>query len=196
MPAGARGLTVAVLSIRLYPDPVLRARCPEVEVFDDALVALARDMVETMHQAPGIGLAAPQVGIELRLAVVDLTVGEDPEQALTLVNPVVTAAEGLVVESEGCLSIPDFTDKVARPERIRVAARAVTGEPFEIEADELLARAIQHEIDHLDGVLFVDRLRGLRRERAKRHLRRLVAEAQTTPALAAPSAPDPEIPPP
>jgi peptide deformylase len=169
---------VAVLPIRLYPDPVLRVRCPQVESFDEALVALARDMVETMHQAPGIGLAAPQVGVELRLAVVDLSVGEDPEQVLTLVNPEVVAAEGLESESEGCLSIPDFTDKVTRPERIRVAARAVDGEPFELEADGLLARAIQHEIDHLDGVLFVDRLRGLRRERAKRHLRRMVVEAQ------------------
>ena len=148
-------------------------------MFDLELAALARDMVETMYDAPGIGLAAPQVGFERRLAVVDLSVGEDPEQLLTLVNPEVDEHEGLETESEGCLSIPDFNEKVVRPERIRVVAQSLEGERFELEARGLLARAIQHEIDHLDGVLFVDRLQGLRRERAKRHLRRLLRDAET-----------------
>jgi peptide deformylase len=168
-----------LLRIRQFPDPVLRQRCREVEAFDAELESLVRDMVETMYDAPGFGLAAPQVGVERRLAVVDLSVGEDPEQLLALVNPEVVEHEGLEEESEGCLSIPDFTEKVLRPERIRVVARSVRGETFELDAGGLLARAIQHEIDHLEGVLFVDRLKGLRRERAKRHLRRLVRETES-----------------
>ena len=159
--------------IRLYPDPVLRVRCPEVEVFDDELRRLADDMVETMHDAPGIGLAAPQVGVESRVAVVDLSVGEDPDQLHVLINPEVLDREGRGVEVEGCLSIPGITDKVPRPLRIRVRAQDVGGEAFEIEADDWLARAILHEIDHLDGVLFVDHLRGLRRERVRRQLKKL-----------------------
>lgn len=170
---------MSVLRIRLFPDPVLRQRCREVESFDQELRELAQDMVETMHGAPGIGLAASQVGVDRRLAVVDLSVGEDPEQLLILVNPEVVEHEGLAAENEGCLSIPDFTDKVARPERVRVAARSLEGEPFELAAEGLLARAIQHEIDHLDGVLFVDRLQGLRRERARRYLRRMAREADS-----------------
>jgi len=163
--------------IRIYPDPVLRVRCPEVETFDDALARLAADMVETMHDAPGIGLAAPQIGVEQRVAVVDLSVGEDPEQVHVLVNPEVLEEEGRAIEVEGCLSIPGITDKVKRPLRIKVRAQTIAGEPFELEADDWLARAILHEIDHLDGVLFVDRLMGLRKDRAKRQLRKL-AEAR------------------
>jgi len=159
--------------IRLYPDPVLRVRCPEVEIFDDELRRLADDMVETMHDAPGIGLAAPQVGVESRVAVVDLSVGEDPDQLHVLINPEVLDREGRGVEVEGCLSIPGITDKVPRSLRIRVRARDAAGEAFEIEADDWLARAILHEIDHLDGVLFVDHLRGLRRERVRRQLKKL-----------------------
>lgn len=165
-----------ILSIRRYPDPVLRQRCSEVEHFDEELGRLIADMVETMHAAPGIGLAASQVGIERRVAVVDLSVGEEPDQLLVLVNPVLLQAQGREDDSEGCLSIPDFTEKVTRPEAVVVAARDARGEAFEVTAEGLLARAIQHEMDHLDGVLFVDHLRGLRRERARRHLKRL-AEA-------------------
>ena len=168
---------MAILPIRIYPDPVLRVKCPPVERFDRELRELATAMVETMHHAPGVGLAAPQVGVELRLAVVDLSVGKDPEQLLVLVNPEVLAAEGSATEVEGCLSIPELTDKVERPERIRLGARDLQGEAYELEAEDWLARAIQHEIDHLDGVLFVDRLRGLRKDRARRQLRRL-AEAR------------------
>jgi len=133
--------------------------------------------VETMHDAPGVGLAAPQIGVEQRVAVVDLSVGEDPKQVHVLVNPEVLEEEGRAIEVEGCLSIPGITDKVKRPLRIKVRAQTVEGEPFELEADDWLARAILHEIDHLDGVLFVDRLMGLRKDRAKRQLRKL-AEAR------------------
>lgn len=172
---------MAILPIRLYPDPVLRRRCAEVTAFDAALRRLADDMVDTMIAAPGVGLAAPQVGVELRLAVVDLSVGEDPAALRILVNPRIVAHEGREAESEGCLSIPELTDKVERPRSIRVDALDLDGQPFAFDADGWLARAICHEIDHLDGVLFIDHLRGLRRERAQRQLRKFlrrdVAEA-------------------
>lgn len=168
---------MAVLPIRYYPDPVLRVKCPPVDTFDDDLERLVQDMVETMHGAPGIGLAAPQVGVEKRVAVVDLSVGEEASQLHVLVNPVIGEPSGTETEEEGCLSIPAFTEKVVRPERIAVEAMSTRGEPFRLEAEGWLARAICHEVDHLDGVLFVDRLRGLRRERGKRALKRLAREA-------------------
>lgn len=174
---------MARLPIRLYPDPVLRIRCSEVETFDDELKTFVADMVETMHAAPGVGLAASQVGVTRRVAVVDLSVGKDPGELLVLVNPEIVAAEGSEVDTEGCLSIPDFTEKVARSFAIKVRARSLAGEPFEIEADDWLARAIQHEVDHLDGVLFVDRLRGLRKERARRALKKMAErDAERTEA--------------
>lgn len=164
--------------IRLFPDPVLRVDCPPVERFDDELQALVDDMIETMHAAPGVGLAAPQIGIERSLCVIDLSVGEDPEAVHVLANPEIVEAEGSWTEVEGCLSIPDFSEKVDRPYRVRVRARDADGEPFELVAEEWLARAVCHEVDHLRGVLFVDRLRGLRRDRARRHLKRLARETE------------------
>lgn len=169
---------MALLEIRLYPDPVLRRRCPPVERFDDELRRLAADMVETMHAAPGIGLAAPQVGVETRLAVVDVTAGEDPDAVLVLANPEIVDSLGSGVEVEGCLSIPELTEKVTRPRRITVEARDLDGRPIRLEAEEWLARAICHEVDHLDGVLFPDRLRGLRKEKARRALKRLREESE------------------
>lgn len=169
---------MSVLAIRIYPDPVLRVKCPEVTVFDARLRKLAADMIETMHAAPGIGLAAPQVGAEQRLAVVDLSVGEDPKQVHILVNPQVVHREGLETDVEGCLSLPGLTDKVDRPTKVRVTAVDLNGQPFELEAEDWLARALCHEIDHLDGILFVDHLRGLRRERSKRQLKKLVGDRE------------------
>ncbi len=169
---------MALLPIRQYPDPVLRRRCPEVDSFDGELCRLAADMIETMHAAPGIGLAAPQVGVETRLAVVDITAGEDPEAIHVLVNPRVLESAGSGVELEGCLSIPDLSEKVTRPMRITVEAQDLAGETLRFEAEDWLARAICHEIDHLDGVLFPDRLRGLRKEKARRALRRLRQESE------------------
>ncbi len=168
---------MSVMPILLYPDPVLRVRCPEVTVFDDGLRKLAADMVETMHAAVGVGLAASQVGVETRLAVIDVSVGEEEDDALVLVNPVIDDPKGDERDVEGCLSIPEFTEKVDRPTEIRVRAQDLEGAPFELVAEGLLARVICHEVDHLDGVLFVDHLRGLRREKAKRHLRRMREEA-------------------
>lgn len=169
---------MALLPIRLYPDPVLRRRCPAVESFDDDLRRLAADMIETMHAAPGIGLAAPQVGIETRLAVVDLSAGEDAEAVHVLANPRILDSDGSAVELEGCLSIPDLNEKVTRPMRLLVEAQDLEGRTLRFAADDWLARAICHEIDHLDGVLFVDRLRGLRKEKARRALKRLREESE------------------
>ncbi|MCB1036379.1 MAG: peptide deformylase [Acidobacteria bacterium] len=169
---------MALLTIRLYPDPILREKCTPVETFDAELERLAADMIETMHRAPGIGLAAPQIGISRRLAVVDLSVGKDPEQLLTLVNPEILEQAGRETDVEGCLSIPGFTEKVTRPTNLRLHAQDLRGEPFELEADDWLARAICHELDHLDGVLFVDHLRGLRKEKARRQLKKLVRQTE------------------
>jgi peptide deformylase len=168
---------MAILPIRLYPDPVLRVPCPPVETFDDALRKLAQDMAETMYDAPGVGLAAPQVGVEAQLAVVDVTVGKEPDQLFTFVNPKISQPQGREVDVEGCLSIPRYTDKVARPLKIHVEAQDLEGRTFEMEAEGWLARAICHEVDHLHGILFVDHLRGLRKDRARRALKRLAVEA-------------------
>jgi peptide deformylase len=173
---------MAILPIRIYPDPVLRAKCRPVERFDDGLRKLAADMVETMHAAPGVGLAAPQVGVELRLAVVDVSVGEDPSLLVILINPEIVHREGAETEIEGCLSLPGISDKVERPLAVALRGLDLDGRPFELAAEGYLARAICHEVDHLDGVLFTDHLRGLRRERARRQLKRL-AEVQQEVAV-------------
>jgi peptide deformylase len=171
---------MAILPIRIYPDPILRVKCRRVETFDAGLRKLAANMVETMHAAPGVGLAAPQVGIDLRLAVVDISVGEDPTKIMILVNPEIVHREGMETDTEGCLSLPGITDKVDRPVAITLRAQSLDGKPLEIAAEEYLARAILHEVDHLDGVLFTDHLRGLRRERSRRQLKRLAEDQEVT----------------
>jgi peptide deformylase len=169
---------MAVLPIRIYPDPVLRAKCREVGDFGAGLRKLAADMIETMHAAPGVGLAASQVGVDLRVAVVDLSVGEDPQQIHVVVNPEIVHPEGSETEEEGCLSLPGINDKVSRPTRIAVRAVDLEGKPLEIQAEDWLARAFCHEIDHLNGILFTDHLRGLRKERARRQLKRLAEDQE------------------
>jgi len=164
---------MAILEIRLFPDPVLRVLCPPVETFDDALRRLADDMVETMYAAPGVGLAAPQVGIETRLAVVDVSVSKEPERLRILVNPEIVEFSGSETDFEGCLSIPQVSEKVTRPTRLRLRAQDLHGKPFELVAEDFEARAICHELDHLDGVLFIDHLRGLRRDKVRRRMRKL-----------------------
>ena len=164
---------MAILPIRFIPDSVLRVDCPEVTDFDDDLRRLVDDMVETMYAAPGVGLAAPQVGIEKRLAVVDVSVGNTEGALKVLINPRIVSQEGKVTDFEGCLSIPDISEKVARPRKIGVEAQDVNGERFSFETEDFEARAVCHEVDHLDGVLFIDHLRGLRREKVKRQIRKL-----------------------
>lgn len=167
---------MALREIVLVPDPILRREAMPVDTFDDDLRRLVADMVETMHAAPGIGLAGPQVNVSSRVAVVDVSAGEEPDGVVVLVNPVIEESSGSLVDVEGCLSIPEITDQVERATEIEVRAHDVHGEPFSLHAEGLLARAIQHEIDHLDGILFIDRLRGLRRERARRRLKRMLQE--------------------
>lgn len=164
---------MAILGIRLYPDPVLRIECPPVETFDDELRRLAEDMVETMYAAPGVGLAAPQVGVERRLAVVDVSVGKEDGRLMVLVNPEIVESKGSEIDFEGCLSIPQISEKVKRPTQVRLKARNLEGEPIELTAEDFEARAICHELDHLDGVLFIDHLKGLRRDKIRRKLRKL-----------------------
>jgi peptide deformylase len=169
---------MAILAIRIYPAPILRVKCRRVESFDAALRKLAGDMIETMHAAPGVGLAAPQVGVDLRLAVVDVSVGEDPAAISVLINPEIVRRDGMETDVEGCLSLPGINDKVDRPLAITLRAQGLDGASFELEAEEYLARAICHEVDHLDGVLFTDHLRGLRRERSRRQLKKLAADQE------------------
>ncbi len=159
---------MAILEILKFPDPRLRNRAKPVKRVDDEVRRLADDMLETMYQAPGIGLAATQVGVALQLVVVDIS--EERDQPLVLINPEVTAAEGEEEMEEGCLSVPGFYEKVKRAERVRVRALDLKGEPVEMELDGLLAVCVQHEIDHLHGKLFVDYLSRLKRERIRKKL--------------------------
>ena len=167
---------MSIRPIKIYPDPILRTDCAPVTEFDDELRGLVADIIETAHSAPGVGLAAPQIGVDRRVCIVDLSVGEDARALHTLVNPEIVKRQGSATDVEGCLSLPGITEKVTRPFEVRVEAQDVDGNAFVLEAEDWLARAICHELDHLDGVLFVDHLRGLKRERARRLLRRLERE--------------------
>jgi peptide deformylase len=156
-----------------YGGPGLHQLAAPVTTFDESLDRLISDMVDTMYAAPGIGLAAPQVGVPLRVAVIDLTAGKKGGELLTLINPEFLERDGMQLEEEGCLSLPGFNATVARPARAVVRALDRTGKERVIEGAGLLARALQHEIDHLDGLLFLDRLRGIRRDLMVRKIRKL-----------------------
>jgi peptide deformylase len=151
----------------------LHRRAEPVAAVTPEIQALVDDMIETMYAAPGIGLAAPQVGVAVRLFVVDLSVGRRGDDLIVLVNPEFAEREGMQLEEEGCLSIPGFTSTVARPERVVVRGLDRDGKPRTFEGTGLLARAFQHEMDHLDGTLFVDRLRGFNRELIVRRIQKL-----------------------
>jgi len=145
----------------------------KVAEFDEELRTLAADMFESMYKAAGIGLAAPQIGVGKRITVIDLSNKQNPEDKIVLVNPEITHSEGRQVEEEGCLSLPDIRDKVSRAAKVTVRAQNLEGEWFEMEGTELLARAFQHEIDHLDGILFPWRLSALKRDLILRRIRKL-----------------------
>jgi peptide deformylase len=161
---------MSIRAVRIYGDPVLRTRAQEVAAFDDELRRLAEDLHETMHAYNGVGLAANQVGVAQRIAVVDVPLDDERRARFTLVNPEILDRSGSETGEEGCLSIPGVYEDVQRALRIRVRARDERGEAYEVEAEGYAARAIQHEIDHLDGVLFVDRLSPLRRQFLRRAL--------------------------
>ncbi len=160
----------------MYGDPVLETPCepvPEEEFGTPALRALVADMFETMYAANGIGLAAPQIGILRRLTVIDPTSGEDRSARIVLVNPSITPGKARQQGEEGCLSIPGFHEKVTRPATVHVEARDANGAPVEMETENLLARVVCHECDHLDGVLFLEHLSRMKREWIKRKIRNL-----------------------
>ena len=161
-----------LLRIVEYPDPVLKTRAEPVVNLTGDVAKLVESMAETMYAAPGIGLAAPQIGVNKRIAIIDLSVGADPNGVIVLVNPVVVEQSGEQKEEEGCLSVPDLAEKVVRPARVRVRAADASGAVREVEGTGLLARALCHETDHLNGMLFVDRLRGLKRDLTWRKIRR------------------------
>ena len=161
--------------IRLYPDDILRTRCQPTEM-NDEIDRLIDDMLYTMYEAPGIGLAAPQVGRNLRVIVAD--VSESRDQPVALINPEIIASDGMTEYEEGCLSLPGIYAKVRRPARIRVRALNRDGKPVELEADDLLAICLQHEIDHLNGVLFIDHLSALKRNRLLQKYRKALRSGE------------------
>ncbi|MCD6454410.1 MAG: peptide deformylase, partial [Candidatus Aminicenantes bacterium] len=155
-----------------YGDEVLRKKASEIKEINGEIVELSREMVETMHEAPGIGLAAPQIGESIRLITVDLSVGEDPKELIVMINPEIKEKEGEEIGEEGCLSLPGVVDNVKRPYRILVKGYDLNGKEREIEAEGLLARVFCHEVDHLDGVLFIDRLSPLKKRIAIKKLKK------------------------
>ncbi len=156
-----------------FGDPVLEKEAKPVEKFDDELKQLVEDMFESMYAAQGVGLAAPQIGISLQLAVIDVTFKEDPDAKLVLANPKIIKVEGRQVQAEGCLSIPEFREKVSRPKKVTVRAQDLNGEWYEKTGEDLLARAFLHETDHLHGKLYISHISALKRDLMKRKIRKL-----------------------
>jgi peptide deformylase len=162
-------------SIVLFGEPVLEKQAESVTEFDTPeLHKLIEDMFESMYAAKGVGLAAPQIGIAKRIAVIDLSVAEDPAQKIVLINPEIIRKEEFQTGEEGCLSLPGFREQVTRPKTVTVRAQNIKGEPFEMTGEELLARAFAHEIDHLNGRLYISHVSALKRDLIRRKVRKLV----------------------
>ena len=170
-----------ILDILKFPEPVLRTPARPVEAMTGETVELIQNMIETMYAAPGIGLAAPQVGVSRRIIVLDLDHENPGANVIKLVNPVIREAGGEVVFEEGCLSVVDFTAEVKRAERVAVSGYDENGDDVDIEADGLLAVALQHEIDHIDGKLFIDRISRLKRDLYVRKLRKSIRTGRELP---------------
>jgi peptide deformylase len=171
---------MAVLEIKKYPEKVLKQRAAPVEKIDETLQRLIDDMIETMYAAPGIGLAAPQVGVSKSLIVIDVSHREEEEEKtplVVLINPVLRAADGEIESEEGCLSLPGYITTVNRAERILVHGLDREGKPVQIESQGLLCRALQHEIDHLNGTLLIDRISSIKREFFKKRFQKALAKA-------------------
>lgn len=169
---------MAILKIVKYPEAVLERAGDVVTEFDDELKQLVNDMFETMYHAPGVGLAAPQVGVSKQVFVMDCSGGRDPQQKVAMINPQVLTVEGEYTAEEGCLSFPGIYFDVKRPLRAVVRAQDVDGKHFEVDGLELTARCMLHEKDHLDGVLFLQRTSPLKREMAKRRIRKLLKQGE------------------
>jgi peptide deformylase len=163
---------ITILEIMVFGHPVLTRKAEEIKNIDDVLCQLARNMVHTMHAAPGIGLSAPQVNQSVRLITVDLSVGESNDEIIILANPEILDSHGELILEESCLSVPDINEKVARPSHIVVKGITLDGNERTIEAEGLLARVICHEIDHLNGKLFIERLSPLKKNLIKKKLRK------------------------
>jgi peptide deformylase len=157
-----------------YGNPVLEKPAEPVTAFDEDLKKLVSDMFESMYAAHGVGLAAPQIGISKRLAVIDITFKEDPEAKLVLVNPEIIHSEGRHTQNEGCLSVPEFREPVTRARKVTIRAQDMNGKYFEKTGEELLARAFLHETDHLNGKLYIQHLSALKRDMMKRKIRKLI----------------------
>jgi peptide deformylase len=157
-----------------FGDPVLEKSAEPVTVFDDQLKKLVEDMFESMYEAHGVGLAAPQIGISKRLAVIDITFKEDPDARLVLANPIIIHTEGRHRQNEGCLSIPEFREPVTRAHKVTIRAQDIDGKWYEKTGEELLARAFLHETDHLNGKLYISHISALKRDLIKRRIRKLV----------------------
>ncbi len=164
---------MAVRPIRMYGDPVLREQCAPVEEITPEIESLVTDLIDTMREAQGIGLAAPQIGETVRVFVIDLSATNEGEEPLALINPEILSSDGEQNGEEGCLSFPDYFDKIVRAEHVTAAATGVDSEPFEVEGTGIMARALLHETDHLNGVLFIDRMSKFRLRLAQGRLRKL-----------------------
>jgi len=163
---------MAILEILKVGHPLLAQKARPVENINQEIVDLARDMVETMYRAPGVGLAAPQVNRGIRLITVDLSVGENKDELFILINPEIVEESGKTTAEEGCLSVPGIYEKLERPERVVVKGYDLNGREITIEASDLLARAFAHEIDHLEGKLFIDRLSPLKKSLIKNRIKK------------------------
>ena len=161
-----------------FGDPVLEKPAAPITVFDEELRKLADDMFESMYAAHGVGLAAPQIGIAKRIAVIDVTFKEDPEAKIVLVNPEIIHTEGRITSNEGCLSLPDFREKVTRARTVTARAQNLEGKTFEVTGEDLLARALLHETDHLNGKLYISHISALKRDIMKRKIRKLVKQGE------------------
>jgi peptide deformylase len=167
-----------ILKILKYPDPVLSRPGEPVTEFDAELRKLVADMFETTYAEQGIGLAAPQVGVSKRVTTIDLSMGKNPKDKLIIINPEIISSEGKQYEEEGCLSFPDIREKVARAAKVRIRAQDERGKWFEMDGDDLLSRCFQHEIDHVDGMLFIFRMSALKRDLNLRKIRKLQREGK------------------
>jgi peptide deformylase len=165
-----------ILKIVKFPEPVLQQPGEPVTEFDSELRKFVADLFETMYASQGIGLAAQQVGIAKRITVIDLSQGKDPAQKLVLINPEIIFREGKQYEEEGCLSFPEIREKISRASKVRIRAQDEKGKWFEEDGEELLSRAFQHEIDHLDGMLFIFRMSALKRDLTLRKIRKMQRE--------------------
>lgn len=169
---------MAIKEILTYPNSALRQKAARVTDFDDSLKELATDLAETMYAAPGSGLAANQIGTCVRVVVIDISADEEEKKHLVLVNPEIIDKEGTQIDDEGCLSVIDLSAKVKRYQKLQVRAQDIEGETWEFAAEDFMARVIQHEVDHINGILFIDHLSSLKRALYKKKLKKILQEQQ------------------